>query len=192
MTDNLAPIQASFPNICPITAAVNQLANSGGTEERGAIFTRREVVEFILDLCSYNAKQPLYRRRLLEPSFGNGDFLLPAIDRLLAAWKAVRHVADPLETLGNCIRAVELHRDTFHRTYSNVVERLIEPRRVDRLLAGHLAGVEPEVERSADTLLRRSRNREESDDCDRDGENESDAAHGPRCSPEARGLSTST
>ena len=126
MTDNLAPIQASFPNICPITAAVNQLANSGGTEERGAIFTRREVVEFILDLCSYNAKQPLYRRRLLEPSFGNGDFLLPAIDRLLAAWKAVRHVADPLETLGNCIRAVELHRDTFHRTYSNVVERLIE------------------------------------------------------------------
>ena len=34
---------------CPVTAAVHALA-SAGIEQRGAIFTRREVVNFILDL----------------------------------------------------------------------------------------------------------------------------------------------
>ena len=41
--------QASLPALDPIAEAVAVLANSG-IEGRGAIFTRREVVEFILDL----------------------------------------------------------------------------------------------------------------------------------------------
>ena len=48
-----------------------------GVEERGAIYTRREVVEFILDLAGYTPDKPLHRLRVLEPSFGEGDFLLP-------------------------------------------------------------------------------------------------------------------
>src|SRR3546814_1202226 len=55
--------------------------------ERGAIFTRREVVDFILDLVGYTSERPLQEQALLEPSFGDGDFLLVAIDRLLAAWR---------------------------------------------------------------------------------------------------------
>jgi hypothetical protein len=125
MTASLVLTQASFPDLCPITAAVDELANAGGVEERGAIFTRREVVDFILDLCGYTADQPLPQRRLLEPSFGDGDFLLPAIDRLLAAWKFAGSTADPLAALGDSIRAVELHRDTFHRTHAAVVARLL-------------------------------------------------------------------
>ncbi len=46
---------------------------------RGAIFTRKEVVEFILDLSGYTVDQELSQFRLLEPSFGEGNFLL--IDR---------------------------------------------------------------------------------------------------------------
>ena len=44
---------------CPFTrsdqveAAIELLANSGGMEERGAIFTRQTVVGFILDLAGY-------------------------------------------------------------------------------------------------------------------------------------------
>lgn len=78
--------QPSFPTFCPVTAAVDAMADAG-IEERGAIFTRREVVDFILDLSGYTADRPLHELRLLEPSFGYGDFLLPAIDRLLAAWR---------------------------------------------------------------------------------------------------------
>lgn len=87
MPTELVLRQASFPDLCPITAAVETLANAGGVDERGAIFTHREVVNFILDLAGYTSDQPLFQRRLLEPSFGGGDFLLPAIDRLLAALK---------------------------------------------------------------------------------------------------------
>lgn len=118
------PSQASFPDMCLVTAAVEELASVGSVEERGAVFTRREVVDFILDLTGYTTDKPLCERRLLEPSFGSGDFLLPAIERLLLAWKATGKTQDPLETLGHCIRAVELHRDTFNCTFASVKARL--------------------------------------------------------------------
>lgn len=119
----IAVRQRAFPDLCPITAAVEALSTAGGIDERGAIFTRREVVDFILDLAGYRADRPLHKLRLLEPSFGDGDFLLPAIDRLLAAWKAAA-TPPPQEALSNCIRAVELHRDTFARTHAAVIARL--------------------------------------------------------------------
>lgn len=37
-------------DLCSIAAAVEALASAGDIEERGAIFTRREVVDLILDL----------------------------------------------------------------------------------------------------------------------------------------------
>src|SRR5882672_7184770 len=77
--------QQTLPNIRPVAQAVSLLANSG-IESRGAIFTRREVVDFILDLLGYTSDRPLCKLRLLEPSFGEGDFLLPALDRLLQSW----------------------------------------------------------------------------------------------------------
>src|SRR5690242_9042034 len=100
--------QLLFSNFCPITAAVEALASAGGIEERGAISTRREVVDFILDLTDYTTDQPLHHRTLLEPSFGDGHFLFPAIDRLLVAWQSSGEIEQPLETLGDCIRAIEL------------------------------------------------------------------------------------
>ena len=124
MTLNLLVRQPSFLDLCLVTTAVEELANLGGIEERGAIFTRREVVDFILDLAGYTSDRPLHELSLLEPSFGDGDFLLPAIDRLLAAWKLTDATARPLETLGSSIRAVELHRNTFNRVRPLVIERV--------------------------------------------------------------------
>lgn len=114
----------SLADICRVTAAVDALAHAGGIDERGAIFTRREVVDFILDLTGYTADKPLHRMSLLEPSFGDGDFLLPAIERLLAAWRSAGDKRDPLDALGNCIRAVELHDESYNRTHAAVVARL--------------------------------------------------------------------
>lgn len=124
MTIQLHVRQPSFPDFCPVAAAVEQLARSGGAEVRGAVYTRREVVEFILDLTGYRADRPLHKLQLLEPSCGAGDFLFPAIERLLAAWKASNDTVPPLEALGDCIRAVELHRDTFSRTRAALLEQL--------------------------------------------------------------------
>jgi hypothetical protein len=90
-----------------IAAALAALSAHGEGEARGAVFTRVEVVEFILDLVGYTVNQPLYRLRLLEPSCGGGDFLLPAVDRLLAAWQMSGGTEEASEALGNAIRAVE-------------------------------------------------------------------------------------
>jgi len=102
-------------------AATEALATEGGLEARGAIFTRSEVVDFILDLAGYTEDQPLHEKRLLEPSFGGGDFLLPIIQRLLSAWRAARPNGTEVDDLGDAIRAVELHHDTFRSTYAAVV-----------------------------------------------------------------------
>lgn len=125
MTINLLQRRPPAPVLSPIAAAVEEHAHAGGIEERGAIFTRREVVEFILDLAGYTSDRPLHKMSLLEPSFGDGDFLLPAIDRLLVAWKASGNAGKPLEALGDCIRAVELHRNSFKRTHAALIARLI-------------------------------------------------------------------
>src|SRR5690554_367289 len=113
----------ALPN-CPVMAATEAMAAGGGIEARGAIFTRSEVVDFILDLTGYTEDQPLHEMRLLEPSFGGGDFLLPIIGRLLSAWRAVSPNGSALDDLADAIRAVELHRDTYRSTHAAVVALL--------------------------------------------------------------------
>ena len=115
------PVNAA---VCPVMAASEALATEGRIEDRGAIFTRSEVVDFILDLAGYTEDQPLHEKRLLEPSFGGGDFLLPIILRLLSAWRAARPNGTEVDDLGDAIRAVELHHDTFRSTYAAVVALL--------------------------------------------------------------------
>jgi hypothetical protein len=108
--------QIALPGLDRIQAAVELLAMAG-VEERGAVFTRREVVEFILDLTGYSTFTDLHKRRLLEPSFGDGAFLLVAVERLVESYKshAMKH-ADPVADLKDTIRAIELHRKSFIET----------------------------------------------------------------------------
>ena len=123
--------------------AVEALASQGDVESRGAVFTRREVVDFILDLAGYTPDQPLYERRLLEPSFGAGDFLLPAVERLLVAWRVHGDGGSPFDALRDAIRAVELHRDTFQATRRALLECLkisnIDAQTANRLADAWLA-----------------------------------------------------
>lgn len=106
--------------------AVDGIAQSDAGE-RGAIFTRREVVEFILDLSDYTVDRPLHRLRLLEPSFGCGDFLLPAVERLLTAYKSQgSEQPDMVENLSKSIRAVEIHHSSIESTYKKLLDLLCE------------------------------------------------------------------
>ena len=106
--------------MCPVEDALVGLA-AASIEERGAIFTRREVVEFILDLLCYTHDRALYKHRILEPSFGEGDFLLIVVERLLKAW--IRHDGrrDVFDSLKDSIRAVELHKASYVATRLKVI-----------------------------------------------------------------------
>jgi hypothetical protein len=109
-----------------VSAAVEKLTTATGGESRGAIFTREEVVNFILDLVGYTSDEPLHTTRLLEPAFGGGSFLLPAIRRLLKAWRFARTSGAAVADLRNAIRAVELHRETFEATRTAVIDLLVK------------------------------------------------------------------
>ena len=109
--------QAALPGFCQLETAVAAMSMASH-EDRGAVYTRSSVVDFILDLSGYTADKPLYDYRLLEPSMGQGDFLTRVIDRLFDAYARVPKSKRKsiVEDLGNCIRAVELHTTTFHKT----------------------------------------------------------------------------
>ncbi|KAF0674896.1 Eco57I restriction-modification methylase domain-containing protein [Profundibacterium mesophilum] len=116
-------IQPQFDGFCPVANAVERLAGASGLEERGAIYTKREVVDFILDLVGYEADKPLTSYRILEPSFGDGDFIHPIVDRLLAAAQG-----EPggltVKRLKPALRAVELHRATYMKHRASLAEKL--------------------------------------------------------------------
>jgi len=124
---------------CPITAASEALATMGDIEARGAINTRPEVVDFMLDLAGYTEDQQLHTKRLLEPSFGGGDFLFSAIGRLLKAWRAAKTEGMPVADLSEAIRAVELHRETFSTTQAAIIAFLTEEG-IEKETATTLAG----------------------------------------------------
>lgn len=115
-----------IPHSAGVNAAIEHMSTVTCTDSRGAVFTRSEVVEFILDLTGYTKDQPLCSKRLLEPSFGAGDFLLPAIGRLLDSRKSLNAPGSPVEDLRDAIRAVELHRETFLATRAAVVSFLVK------------------------------------------------------------------
>ena len=107
-----------------VLQAVEVLAHTEG-EERGAVFTRSEVVDFILDLVGYTPDRPLFELRLLEPSFGLGDFLFPSVDRLLDSVSS-RGLEPTVELLKGAMLAVELHKPSFIGTRQRLALHLIE------------------------------------------------------------------
>ncbi|MFC7461006.1 Eco57I restriction-modification methylase domain-containing protein [Hydrogenophaga defluvii] len=109
MTFAIQPPQ--FEERCPVQQAHEALAHTSSVDERGAIFTRKEVVECMLDWAGYTSDKNLKSIRILEPSCGHGEFLLAAIERLLQSCGKNAKAKE----LSGCIRAVELHKPSFDR-----------------------------------------------------------------------------
>ena len=111
-------MQMSLP-ILDLSEAIEQMAK-GNAGDRGAIFTRREIVDFMLDLAGYTSDQPLTEFRILEPAFGYGDFLIPIAERLFSTYDG----HNPRETLAPAIRAVEIHHDSAAATRTKLIDLL--------------------------------------------------------------------
>jgi adenine-specific DNA-methyltransferase len=74
-------------------------------EMYGEVFTRRWIVEVLLDLVGYTPDRDLAALRLLEPSCGSGAFLGPAVERLIES--ATAHGRE-LSELGDAVAAYDL------------------------------------------------------------------------------------
>jgi len=117
--------------------ALEGLARAGA-EARGAVFTRPAVVRQMLDWLGYTPEHDLSRFRLLEPCFGEGEFVLEALERLLASHFA--HGGNPAnaDRLEPCLRGVELHGESYEKVIHKVINRLVKLG-ITRRLAAHLA-----------------------------------------------------
>lgn len=78
----------------------------------GEVFTRRWVVEVLLDLVGYTADRDLAALRLVEPACGGGAFLVPAVERLLAS-RSASPVDEAL--LASAITAFEVQERNVQR-----------------------------------------------------------------------------
>lgn len=64
------------------SVALAELAPDPGADY-GEVFTRRWVVDLILDLIGYTPEKDLGAQMLIEPSCGTGAFLVPVVERLI-------------------------------------------------------------------------------------------------------------
>lgn len=87
----------------------------------GEVFTRRWIVDLILDLVGYTVDKDLGSHVVLEPSCGSGGFLIPIVDRLVES--ALRH-GRPLDSLTESVRALDLLEANAEMARKAVTARL--------------------------------------------------------------------
>lgn len=105
---------------------------AAGEVEYGEVFTRRWVVETILDLVGYSPETDLTRLTLIEPSVGSGAFLRPVVERLIAS--ASMHGVD-LSELAGAVRGWDLQGSHVRASRLLVAEMLVD------------AGADPQIAR---------------------------------------------
>lgn len=74
-------------------------------DQHGEVFTRRWIVELILDLVGYTPDRDLGAMVAVEPACGAGAFLAPMVERLIDSCR--RHRRD-IEEAGGALRAFDL------------------------------------------------------------------------------------
>lgn len=92
--------------------------------EYGEVFTKRWVVELILDICDYRPDLDLTKMQVVEPSVGSGAFLGPVLDRLLAA-RAKHAIDEPWLVLRECVRGWDLQAEHVETSKWLTVSKLI-------------------------------------------------------------------
>jgi hypothetical protein len=96
-------------------------------EPVGAVFTKPEIVDLILDLAGYRYDgERLALNRLLEPSCGDGVFLKAVVTRLFQSEELHRGTVDwDSADLENAIRAVDLNAASVTAARSLVITTLV-------------------------------------------------------------------
>lgn len=102
--------------------------------EYGEVFTRRWVVDAMLDLVGYTADRDLSKLQVVEPSIGSGAFFVPVVERLLLS--ANRHHV-PLGQLRNTLFGLDL-QGSHVQTCRALTSKLLLSAGADEALAEEL------------------------------------------------------
>lgn len=88
-------------------------------ELEGDVFTSPKVVRYILDLIGYTSDKNLSQYNILEPSCGEGAFLIEIIHRILAS--ARLHNFDPCPIIENNIVAYDIDTKKIERCRQHIL-----------------------------------------------------------------------
>lgn len=128
-----------------------------GVVEYGEVFTRRWVVETILDLVGYTTDRDLTTTKLVEPSIGSGAFLVPIVERLA---QSARDNGVPFRHLVDTIRGYDLqqiHVDSSRRLVARTLEKAgasqTEAHRLAHIWIGHADFLLDDVDTPADFVV---------------------------------------
>lgn len=100
--------QASFDMLVDVPPEAYDYGARKSGETHGVVLTKPHVVSLILDLAGYTVDRDLTKLSLLEPSCGEGAFLVPATERLL---EVARRTGTELSTLQAPIVAYDIDSD---------------------------------------------------------------------------------
>ncbi|MFJ5050224.1 Eco57I restriction-modification methylase domain-containing protein [Streptomyces sp. NPDC088719] len=90
--------------------------------EHGEVFTRRWVVDLILDLVGYTSDKPLCDLKLVEPACGSGAFLGAVASRISAS---CREQSRPIGDARGAVRALDLLERNVRRSRDVVEKHLV-------------------------------------------------------------------
>jgi hypothetical protein len=97
------------------------VARIGLAEPKGVVYTKRWVVELLLDLGGYASCQNLVDAVAVEPSAGEGAFLVPMLERLA---DSCRRLGRPISDCRDSLIAYELDERSADRARKLAVEVL--------------------------------------------------------------------
>lgn len=89
----------------------------------GEVFTRRWVVDLILDLAGYRATEDLGASVIVEPACGAGAFLVPIVERLA---ESCAEYGRSLADIGPAIKAFDVLDRNVDAARESVAARLVE------------------------------------------------------------------
>jgi hypothetical protein len=104
-------------------------------EQKGVVYTKRWVVELLLDLAGYRAEANLVNAVAVEPAAGEGAFLGPMIERLA---DSCRKLGKPISACRESLIAYELSEESAARARALAV-RILTARDVEGPVAERLA-----------------------------------------------------
>ena len=108
---------------------------SGATH--GVVLTKPHIVALILDLAGYTSDRDLSSLRLLEPACGEGAFLLPAVERLLASAERSNAARANLRDAVSAYDIDQVHVDRSREAVAEVLRQHHFSRAEARQLAAH-------------------------------------------------------
>ena len=111
VSEEATPMSGHHYRQLPLLPEANMTAIANWSEEtdaeHGEVFTRRWVVDLILDMAGYTTEADLASMTVVEPSCGGGAFISAIVERLLISAQEHGHSFD---ALAGSVRAFDLLR----------------------------------------------------------------------------------